>query len=334
MGGKPCAALFALWLGAAVAVPTAVADQVRYFAKGPEAFDARITLLRQARSTIDIAMFIWRPDDAGLGIAALLREATRRGVRVRVIVDAVANELPPSVIAALNGSSLFEARVYHVPSVHEPSRLNRRMHDKFVITDNRRLMIGGRNFAIDYFASSMPRPYLDLDLLADGQVAADATRHFERLWASSQVDRPEWHLPSTPARQRRLGGRTTGETQPGTRQGHRMIDTGLVHLPIAGRESLPAPDATVAAKAMTFIHDPIPKRPGNSTCWRSLVQQLQAARREVWLVTPWLVTTPESSAILPSTAACMAGSCCSRSALRTARSTTLAKSLSSIRAFT
>ena len=274
------------------------ADSVRFFADGPQCLAVRTAMLRAASSSIDITMFIWRPDDTGLGVAALLREATRRGVRVRVIFDAVASELPPPVVAALKESPLFEARVYHLPHVHELSRLNRRMHEKLVIIDRDSLMIGGRNFSDDYFHPEIGGHYLDLDLLAKGAVAAAASRHFDALWASSQVDRPEWRLPSTPARERRVHMKLGNEILSGRHQGQRMIDTALRGL---AQSSLPGsgpPVVPVRSSAMTFVHDLIPKLPGKSTSWAAMAEQLQAARHELWLVTPWLVTTPDNIKLL------------------------------------
>lgn len=294
-GHRLCLAAVATWL---LAGPLLSADQIRYFADGPQCLAARVEMIREARRSIDVAMFIWRADENGFGMAALLRDATRRGVRVRVIFDAVANELPPPVIAALEESPLFEARVYHTPNVRELSRLNRRMHDKIVIADHRQVILGGRNFAYDYFRPPGPRAYLDLDVLAEGTAAQAATRYFETLWASSQVDNPEWHLPPTPARSRRLGGNSTTGARPGSRQGHRMIDNGLGGF-LDNLAAAPLPPAIpVPAAAIRFVHDRIPKQPGQSTCWAALAAQLQAARREVWLVTPWIVTTPDNLQLL------------------------------------
>ena len=48
-------------------------------------------------------------------------------------------------------------------------RLNRRMHNKSFIVDNKVAIIGGRNIADDYFDASEDNNYRDLDLLAMGR---------------------------------------------------------------------------------------------------------------------------------------------------------------------
>lgn len=287
-------------VGLAWLVSHAAADSVRFLPAGPDSFATRAELIRSAKGSIDVAMFIWRQDQAGLGTAALLRDAARRGVRVRVIIDAMANELPPSVFAALEQPTpAFEARVFHMPSLHDPSRLNRRLHDKILVVDGRHLMVGGRNLADDYFDPGRKKHYLDLDVVAESRTAAAAaTRYFDALWASSQLDNPEWRLPSTPARQRRLGMPAARGPNRGVRQGTRMIDAAEAQLPAPPpaaerRRTIPVPPA-----ALRFVHDRVPKAPGGSTCWAGTAQLLEQAGREAWLVTPWLVTTPDSAALL------------------------------------
>jgi putative cardiolipin synthase len=61
-------------------------------------------------------------------------------------------------------------------------RLNRRMHNKSFIADNKVAIVGGRNIADDYFDANEQKNFRDLDLLAIGPVVQDASRSFDTYW--------------------------------------------------------------------------------------------------------------------------------------------------------
>jgi putative cardiolipin synthase len=61
-------------------------------------------------------------------------------------------------------------------------RLNRRMHNKSFIVDNKVAIIGGRNVGDDYFDAGNDNNYRDLDLLGIGPVVQEASRTFDSYW--------------------------------------------------------------------------------------------------------------------------------------------------------
>ena len=109
------------------------ADSVRLIPDGKDAWQKRVEMIRAARSSIDVAVFIWRDDPTGLDIAGLLQEATTSGVRVRIIADGLARSLPSRVTAALAGTELLYIHDYHPLLVHRLDWLNCRLHDKLLI---------------------------------------------------------------------------------------------------------------------------------------------------------------------------------------------------------
>ncbi|MDG1231348.1 MAG: phospholipase D-like domain-containing protein, partial [Pseudomonadales bacterium] len=54
---------------------------------GDDALLARIHLIRNARESIDIQTFIWKPDETGLFLFYELWQAALRGVKVRILID-------------------------------------------------------------------------------------------------------------------------------------------------------------------------------------------------------------------------------------------------------
>lgn len=69
-----------------------------------EGFLAKIALVRQAKYTIDVTYYIFNLDEAGLSLTNELRDAVRRGVNVRIMVDSLG-----SASASLKGNPHFRA---------------------------------------------------------------------------------------------------------------------------------------------------------------------------------------------------------------------------------
>jgi putative cardiolipin synthase len=61
-------------------------------------------------------------------------------------------------------------------------RLNRRMHNKSFIADNKIAIVGGRNIGDEYFDAGKVSNFRDLDLLAIGPVVEQASRSFDAYW--------------------------------------------------------------------------------------------------------------------------------------------------------
>ena len=66
----------------------------------------------------------------------------------------------------------------------DPSRVNRRSHNKVMIADNTIMIVGGRNIADHYFGVHGESNYRDLDTVAAGPVVRDASAVFDDFWNS------------------------------------------------------------------------------------------------------------------------------------------------------
>jgi putative cardiolipin synthase len=156
---------------------------------------SRVTLADHAEHSIDLQYYIFRNDATGRLIAQHLLKAADRGVRVRILLDDafVTNDVP--MFDALDAHQNIEVRLFNPFNTKDPStisklaqmlfdgrRLNRRMHNKSFIADNKVAIIGGRNIGDDYFNADKDNNYRDLDLLAIGPVVQEASRTFDSYW--------------------------------------------------------------------------------------------------------------------------------------------------------
>jgi len=175
----------------ALAAP-ASADVFRILDDPREAAQARVDIIQQAEHDVSALYFLARNDRITLGALTLLRDARRRGVRVRLVVDANFQHIPKAMLAHLRDEGV-EVRVYHPLSLRHPSWLFRRMHDKVIVVDGRRYITGGRNLAEAYFGLAK-KNYIDRDVYVEGESGAVAQRHFERVWGSHHVAELDVHV--------------------------------------------------------------------------------------------------------------------------------------------
>ncbi len=158
---------------------------------------SRITLADHAEHSIDLQYYIFRNDATGRLVAQHLLAAADRGARVRLLLDDANLKDEREMLDALDSHPNVEVRVFNPFSTREPSlpaklaqmlvegsRLNRRMHNKSFIVDNKIAVVGGRNIGDDYFDASSENNFRDLDLVAIGPVVAEASRTFDDYWNS------------------------------------------------------------------------------------------------------------------------------------------------------
>lgn len=145
-----------------------------YLTEDPvDALSNRLYLMEQAQNSITLAVFEFHDDNAGEAMLASLYAAAERGVHVRILVDGM------SVFYGLFASRDFrtlschpnsEIRIYNPVSFLRPWKFNYRMHDKFLLIDDRYALVCGRNISNAFLGGYVPeekRKY-DRDLIFTG----------------------------------------------------------------------------------------------------------------------------------------------------------------------
>ncbi len=171
----------------------------RLVSDGPEGFAIRAQTARIAGRSIDVQTYIWNGDTTGRALAYVLLGAADRGVKVRLLVDDLDARAKNDGMSALDAHPNIEVRMFNpLPSrsgtmaligdfMGDASRLNRRMHNKTWIVDNRIAIVGGRNLGDEYFGADAEVNFVDLDFAMVGSVVRDASASFDRYWNSEVV---------------------------------------------------------------------------------------------------------------------------------------------------
>lgn len=159
------------------------------------AFTSRLALVDSATRSLDLQYYAIHADASTEVILQKLREAARRGVRVRVLLDDFNTVGADAQVLRLAFVPNIEVRLFNplpgsrnsmlgriVTSLHDVNRMQKRMHNKVFIADNAWGITGGRNLGDRYFGSGDKQNFVDLDVLAAGRVVNDMSASFDRFW--------------------------------------------------------------------------------------------------------------------------------------------------------
>ncbi|MFC3195221.1 phosphatidylserine/phosphatidylglycerophosphate/cardiolipin synthase family protein [Marinicella sediminis] len=181
---------------------------------GEQSLLARIHLIRSARESIQIQTFIWVNDEAGHLVLRELLAAAQRGVKVEVIIDqlfSLGNSWLMTDLATLHQNLSIKLYNPVFSDAHTSpfeffsamaccmARLNKRMHNKTFVVDNKYGIVGGRNYQSRYYDWDEGFNYKDRDVMAIGPVVNDITNSFASYWQSPHVV-PAEHLRDVSAK--------------------------------------------------------------------------------------------------------------------------------------
>src|SRR5688572_19061057 len=167
------------------------------------AWVARWRAVGAARERIDVDYFIFSQDVFGMAFLGHLLQKAREGVRVRVLLDAQGLRMSQQsygldclgVLGTVPGASLrihrsMGRRLLDAAVWLDPLAASASDHDKIIVVDGARSVVGGRNIEARYFAhpDDLVEAFHDVDVLIDGEaVARVLTQIFETTWDSDRV---------------------------------------------------------------------------------------------------------------------------------------------------
>lgn len=177
---------------------------VEFQPDGKRSLDALIDVCNGARRRLDVCTFILGDDEVGAAVADALAAAAARGVRTRLLLDAIGRLSASRAMLARLRAAGVDVLLF-MPPLHNPmrGRTNLRNHRKLAVADDAYLWAGGRNLAIEYFLDQPGRPaWIDLSFTVEGPLAASAGAQFERDWrlaGGAVIDRAEPRAALAPA---------------------------------------------------------------------------------------------------------------------------------------
>ncbi len=169
---------------------------------GAGAYPAMLEAIDAARTSISLCSYIFDNDEAGRRFVEALGRAVKRGVQVRVLIDALGARYDwPPITGRLRRAGVRAARF--LPTLFFPARLpfmNLRNHRKLMVVDGRVGFTGGMNIREHFLAGHGDAR--DLHFRVEGPVVGQLQETFAEDWAFTTKERlhgEAWFPPLEPA---------------------------------------------------------------------------------------------------------------------------------------
>ncbi|MEX2494921.1 MAG: phospholipase D-like domain-containing protein [Woeseia sp.] len=173
-------------------------NRVEPLENGDEAFPAMLEAINGANVSIALATYIFDNDAVGAQFADALTAAQRRGVEVRVLIDAVGQHYSwRSMTKRLRSAGIVAAAF--MPVLKNMVAFNLRNHRKLLVVDGSSAFTGGMNIrAGNVLAAAGRHPVRDLQFRVAGPAVAQLMDIFVHDWeftTGEKLDGEDWFPP-------------------------------------------------------------------------------------------------------------------------------------------
>ena len=237
----------------------------------------RLQLIESAQQEIILSSFDLRADESGQDVMAALLAASARGVQVRMIVDGLNGFLHlqgNATLRALAAAENVEVRFYDPVDILRPWKLNYRLHDKYLIADGERYILGGRNTSDLFLGSYQEKRNIDRDVLVvsdggEGSSVRQLSAYFASVWQQKE--------------NKTVKGRASSATDALRERYEALKETYPEAFAAAGWEEM-----TVAVARVSLLSNSPRAENKSSELWDTLCR-LMAQGNDVLLQTPYTI---------------------------------------------
>ena len=170
----------------------------RVISIGVDGFLMRMEMINTAERTLDLQYYILHGDESGRLLTDALIRAADRGVRVRLLLDDGETMPGDEQIFSIAGRANVEIRIFNpfayrgynkllkgAEYLLNHSRLDYRMHNKLIVSDNSMALVGGRNIGDQYFQIDPESQFADDDVFVAGPTVHELSQTFDEFWNST-----------------------------------------------------------------------------------------------------------------------------------------------------
>ncbi len=284
-------------------------DRVTLAESPQSGFDSRIRLIREAQTSIDLVCHCVKDGITSEQIFAELLNAADRGVQIRVVLDGKVGGLSgerKGIAYALSAHPNVQYRVYNPFCFYKPWEWNALLHDKFVIADDRVMILGGRNIGDEYFVPdgyegkiTNDRDVVVYNTASGGDqsgdsVLSDAKTYFNEIWDCEAVKEPYPTLSDSQAKK-------AEETAANLQQVRE--DLMAARPDLYSEEPYDYANSTVPAKQITLIHNPLNAGPKEPWVGVQLANLGLSAKESVLMQSPYCTANKRLLSVMKSMAA-------------------------------
>ena len=185
--------------GAVAGMPLLAGNRIEPLREAEQAYPAMLKAIAEARESLWLATYIFDTTGWCEHFLRALRDASKRGVQVRVLVDGFGELYSRRrAVTRLRRVGVPAAR-FLPPRLLPPTiYLNLRNHRKLMIADGRTAFVGGMNIGNRHLVGRRGRRASDLHFRAGGPVVVQLAAAFQRDWAFATGERLTLPTPPDP----------------------------------------------------------------------------------------------------------------------------------------
>lgn len=169
-----------------------VRNNMELLRSGKGYFDRLLEMIRNARHTIHLQVYILEDDETGQLVIGALKKAASAGIAVYVMVDGYASRsLPASFIEELEAAGIrfrFFSPVLKSPFLY----FGRRLHHKIFVVDSSFALLGGINISNNYNDTIETRAWLDFAIYIEGIIAKELCVVCSKAWNNFKSEFPSF----------------------------------------------------------------------------------------------------------------------------------------------
>ena len=138
---------------------------------GADYFSRLEKIINATKKELHIQTYIFDTDSTGLRIVEALKKAANREVKIYLLLDGFgSNSFSSNIVKELRYYGVnvrFFSPLFSLNSFY----IGRRLHQKVVVSDGKKVLIGGINIADKYHGTSFETPWLDYAIEMESNVA-------------------------------------------------------------------------------------------------------------------------------------------------------------------
>lgn len=250
--------------------------EFEWFNTGYALLEAKLEAIAKARKIIRMETYIFKDDETGRRFRTALIEAGRRGVKVRLLVDAVGGMgLGEDYFSELQAMPNCRMKWFNRPSLRTWSF---RDHRKLLIIDSRITFVGGCNIGEVYHGDGVTHGWRDGGMRVDGPVTKDVAAEYRVQW--NRADFAKWKNST----RERPGGSVAREECPEVRA--LFIHPGFGQNPLRAvlREDLKRAREVCITSAYFLPSAGLRRQLGSAVARGARVRLLLGGKSDVWLM--------------------------------------------------
>lgn len=183
--GIKSSALESLIAKVSATYPVRYGNEINPLLNGEQAYPEMINSIKHAKKTLVLCTYIFDNDSAGELFAKEIKEAAKRGVKCKILIDAVGARYSfPTILRSLKGKNIHAKRFHSVLRPWSFHYAQLRNHRKLMLIDGAVGYFGGMNIRRGHLVNEARQKEItkDIHFKAKGPILMDLMSVFELDW--------------------------------------------------------------------------------------------------------------------------------------------------------